>query len=58
MGRGNKFKNNIIEGILEIFDIKRFLSKKECLYDNTLVEVTFKTFKIEFVYPNYFESLE
>jgi transposase InsO family protein len=56
--RGNEFKNNIIEGILETFNIKRSLSKKGCPYDNAVAEATFKTFKIEFVYPNYFESLE
>jgi len=37
--RGNEFKNNVIEGILDTFNIA-------------------KTFKIEFVYPNYFESLD
>jgi len=56
--RGNEFKNNVIEGILETFNIARSLSKKGCPYDNAVSEATFKTFKIEFVYPNYFETLE
>lgn len=56
--RGNEFKNNVIEGLLDTFEINRSLSKKGCPYDNAVAEATFKTFKIEFVYPNVFESLE
>ena len=56
--RGNEFKNNAIEDLLNGFDINRSLSKKGCPYDNAVAEALFKTFKKEFVYPNIFESLE
>jgi len=56
--RGNEFKNNAIDGLLDTFKIDRSLSKKGCPYDNAVAEATFKSFKIEFVYPNVFESLE
>ncbi len=55
--RGNEFKNNTINGIMDTFDINRSLSKKGCPYDNAVAEATFKIFKTEFVYPNNFESL-
>ncbi len=56
--RGNEFKNNIIDILLQTFDISRSLSKKGCPYDNSIAEDTFKTFKMEFIYPNTFYSLE
>jgi transposase InsO family protein len=56
--RGNEFKNNTIEGLMETFNIKRSLSKKGCPYDNAVAEAAFKVFKTEFVYPNVFTSLE
>jgi transposase InsO family protein len=56
--RVNEFKNNVIDGIMETFDIDRSLSKKGCPYDNAVAEATFKIFKIEFVYPQIFNSLE
>lgn len=56
--RGSEFKNNVIEGIIETFDIQRSLSKKGCPYDNAVAEAAFKVFKVEFVYPNIFESLD
>jgi len=55
--RGNKFKNNTIDGILDTFDIDRSLSKKGCPYDKTVTEATFKTFKVEFVYQHVFENM-
>lgn len=54
--RGNEFKNNTIEGLLETFEIKRSLSKKGCTYDNAVAEATFKTFKKEFVYQYGFDK--
>lgn len=56
--RGNEFKNNTIDGLMETFNIKRSLSQKGCPYDNAVAEATFKVFKTEFVYPNLFASLE
>lgn len=55
--RGSEFKNQAIEALLETFEINRSLSKKGCPYDNAVAEATYKTFKVEFVYPNVFESL-
>ncbi len=56
--RGNEFKNNIIDGLLQTFKINRSLSKKGCPYDNSVAESAFKTFKIEFIYQSTFYSLE
>lgn len=56
--RGNEFKNNVIDGIIDTFGIKRSLSQKGCPYDNAVAEATFKVFKTEFVYPNIFDTLE
>lgn len=44
--RRNKFKNRIIEEVLEIFDIKRSLSHKGCPFDNAVAEATYKIIKI------------
>jgi transposase InsO family protein len=56
--RGSEFKNNVIDGLIDTFNIKRSLSKKGCPYDNAVAEATFKVFKTEFVYPNKFNTLE
>ena len=56
--RGSEFKNHAIETLLETFGINRSLSKKGCPYDNAVAEATYKTFKVEFVYPNVFDSLD
>lgn len=56
--RGNEFKNNAIDSLLETFSIKRSLSKKGCPYDNAVAESTFKSFKKEFVYREIFESID
>jgi len=55
--RGNEFKNNAIDDLLSTFNIARSLSHKGCPYDNAVAEATFKTFKVEFVYPQVFDSL-
>ena len=55
--RGNEFKNNAIDGILDTFEINRSLSKKGCPYDNAVAEATFKSFKVEFVYQRTFRHL-
>lgn len=51
---GNEFKNNAIDGLLEIFSIARSSSLKGCPCDNYVAEATFKTFKKEFVYQEVF----
>lgn len=54
--RGKEFDNQTIEEILNAFEIERSLSKKGCPYDNAVAESTYKSFKVEFVYPNKFET--
>ncbi len=56
--RGNEFKNNAIDGLLDTFSIERSLSKKGRPYDNAVAEATFKTFKKEFIYQEVFESID
>lgn len=56
--RGSEFKNNIIEGLINTFNIQRSLSKKGCPYDNAVAEATFKVFKTEFANRYIFKSLE
>lgn len=56
--RGNEFKNKAIDELLNIFKIKRSLSKKGCPYDNAVAEATFKIVKTEFAFNRRFESLE
>ncbi len=56
--RGSEFKNQAIDQLLNTFDISRSLSHKGCPYDNAVAEATFKTLKVEFVYPQVFESLK
>jgi putative transposase len=56
--RGNEFKNNLIEEVLQTFEIKRSLSMKGCPYDNAVAEATFKIIKTEFVRNYHFENLE
>lgn len=55
--RGSEFKNELIDEIISVFDIKRSLSMKGCPYDNAVAEATFKIFKTEFVYGRNFYSL-
>ena len=56
--RGSEFKNQLINNVLETFNIKRSLSMKGCPYDNAVAEATFKIIKTEFVKYRHFESLE
>lgn len=56
--RGNEFKNHAIDGLLNVFNIRRSLSKKGCPYDNAVAEATFKIVKTEFVFNRIFNNLE
>lgn len=56
--RGNEFKNQATEELLEAFDIERSLSQKGCPYDNAVVEVAFKIIKTEFVWNETFGDLK
>ena len=55
--RGNEFKNQIIEELLETFHIGRSLSHKGCPYDNAVAEATFKIMKTELVWNETFADL-
>lgn len=56
--RGSEFKNNVIDGIIDTFNIQRSLSQKGCPYDNAVAEAAFKVFKTEFIYQKTFKSLD
>ena len=55
--RGSEFDNARIDEMLEVFGIRRSLSRKGCPYDNAVDESTNKTLKEEFVYQEEFGSL-
>lgn len=55
--RGNEFKNQTVEELLETFHIKRSLSHKGCPYDNAVAEATFKIIKTEFVWNETFTDI-
>lgn len=56
--RGNEFKNQAIDEILEAFQIERSLSMKGCPYDNAVAEATYKVIKTEFINNQRFETQE
>lgn len=56
--RGKEFDNQVIDTLLETFEIKRSLSGKGNPWDNAVAESTYKSFKAEFIYPNRFETLK
>lgn len=56
--RGNEVKNKVIDEVLEVFKIKRSLSKKECPYDNAVAEARYKIIKTEFAFNRIFKNLE
>ncbi len=55
--RGNEFKNQTIEELLEAFDTECSLSQKGCPYDNAAAEATFKIIKTEFAWNETFADL-
>lgn len=55
--RGNEFRNETMDLLLQTFDIGRSLSKKACPYDNAIAEATYKIMKTEFVNQIEFQSL-
>ena len=56
--RGKEFDNNIIDDVLQHFNISRSLSNKGNPYDNAVAEATYKIFKTEFCFNRKFHSLE
>ncbi len=56
--RGNESKNQVIDEILDGFNIERSLSLKGCPYYNAVAEATYKVIKTEFVNNQIFETQE
>lgn len=56
--RGNEFKKNIIDEVLDTFKIDRSLSAKGCPYDNAVAEATYKIIKTEFAFNRIFNDFE
>lgn len=55
--RGSEFDNTRIDELLDVFDIKRSLSRKGNLYDNAVVESTNRLLKKELVYRNHYTTI-
>lgn len=51
-------KNQLIDELINAFEITRSLSHKGCPYDNAVAEATYKIFKTEFVMNSSFDSME
>ena len=56
--RGGGFGNARIDGLLDVFDIRRSPSGKGNPYDNAVVESTNRLLKKELIYRNHYTSLE
>ena len=56
--RGKEFDNQLIDELLETFGITRSLSQAGCPYDNAVAESTYRSFKLEFINQEIFQSLE
>ena len=56
--RGNEFKNQLIDELIDTFEITRSLSHKGCPYDNAVAEATYKILKTEFAINKSFDSLD
>ena len=56
--RGKEFDNQLIDEMLVAFGISRSLSQAGCPYDNAVAESTYRSFKLEFINQETFQSLE
>lgn len=56
--RGSEFDNTKIDMLLDVFTIKRSLSRKGNPYDNAVVESTNKLVKTELIYPTHYTSVD
>lgn len=56
--RGSEFKNQLIDDVIEKYDLKRSLSNKGTPLDNAVIESTNHILKTEFIYQHNFKSLE
>lgn len=54
--RGSEYDNELIDGLLDTFGIRRSLSLRGCPYDNAVAEATFKVIKTEFIYRRVFHT--
>ncbi len=54
---GRKKNAELVYKALDVFQIKRSLSRKGNPYDNAVAESTFKIFKTEFINSSIFSSL-
>lgn len=55
--RGSEFKNQLIDDVIEKYDLKRSLSKKGTPLDNAVIESTNHILKTEFIHQHHFTSL-
>jgi transposase InsO family protein len=55
--RGSEFKNQVVEQILEAFEIERSLSAKGTPFDNAVAESMYNIIKTEFVFNNEYADL-
>ena len=56
--RGGEFDNTRIDELLDVFGIKKSLSRKGNPYDNAVVESTNRLLKKELVYRNHYATIE
>lgn len=56
--RGKAFDNQLIDEMLGAFNITSSLSQADCPYDNAVAESTYRSFKLEFINQETFQSLE
>ena len=56
--RGSEFDNTRIDELLDVFDIKRSLSRKGRTYDNAVVKSTNRLLKKELAYRNHYATIE
>ena len=56
--RGSEFKNQLIDDVIEKYNLKRSLSNKGTPLDNAVIESTNHILKTEFIYQHKFNSLE
>ena len=56
--RGGEFDSTRIDELLDVFDIKRSLSRKGNPYDNAVVESMNRLLKKELVYRNHYTTIE
>ena len=56
--RGGGFDNTGIDELLDVFDIKRSLSRKGNPYDNAVAESTDRLLRKELVYRNHYTTIE